>query len=383
LSSYHDKGSRGAIKMSGLKLSQINKVFPNGRHPVKHLDLDIQEKELMVILGPATCGKSVLLRMIAGLEDISEGDLFYMGERLNEKSPIEREITFMLDQYAIYPHLTVYDNVAFGLKLKKKSKEAIDKDVRDALHALEIEHLSDKTPGEISLIELQKVSLARAVVRKPKVFIIDEPFFNLDIEVKNQMIEELKKLHKRIDTIFIYATGNPRDAKRFDDSRICILFRGRIQQVGKYEELYRAPVNNFVAGYIGEPQMSFIDIILKKEDNRYFGQLESQRIEISNQFVDKMSMDAFVGKKLILGFRPDHVHTVKRQDDQSLLKGWVIAKEMHDDDAVWTINVDNQHIMSTHFDNSIKVNEEVTLKIDFDVAYVFDKLSEKALSYKE
>ncbi len=124
LNSYQDKGSRGAIKMSGLKLSQINKVFPNGRHPVKHLDLDIQEKELMVILGPATCGKSVLLRMIAGLEDISEGDLYYMGERLNDKSPIEREITFMLDQYAIYPHLTVYDNVAFGLKLKKKSKRS-------------------------------------------------------------------------------------------------------------------------------------------------------------------------------------------------------------------------------------------------------------------
>lgn len=367
--------------MSVLKLTKINKIFPNGRHPVKHLDLEINEKELMVILGPATCGKSVLLRMIAGLEDITEGDLYYMGERLNDKTPMEREITFMLDQYAIYPHLTVYDNVAFGLKLKKKSKKDIDKDVQDALKALDIEHLSDKTPGEISLIDLQKVSLARAVVRKPKVFIIDEPFLNLDIEVKNRMIEELKKLHKRIDTIFIYATGNPRDAKRFDESRICVLYRGRIQQVGTYEELYRAPLNNFVAGYIGEPQMNFIDIVLKKENDRYYGVLESQHIEISKQFADKMKLKEFVDKKLILGFRPDHVHTVKLPSGEEFLKGSVIAKEMHDDEAVWTIKVDNLHIMSTTFDDNIRINEEVGLKIDFDVAYVFDKLSEKALSY--
>jgi len=162
--------------MSVLKLSKINKIFPNGRHPVKYFNLDIEENELMVILGPATCGKSILLRMIAGLEDITEGDIFYMGERLNDKTPLEREITFMLDQYAIYPHLTVFDNVAFGLKLKKKSKTEIDKEVRSALKALDIEHLADKTPGEVSLIELQKVSLARAVVRKPKVLLSTNHF---------------------------------------------------------------------------------------------------------------------------------------------------------------------------------------------------------------
>lgn len=366
--------------MSVLKLSKINKIFSNGRHPVKYFDLEIQENELMVILGPATCGKSILLRMIAGLEDITEGDIFYMGERLNNKTPMERDITFMLDQYAIYPHLTVFDNVAFGLKLKKKSKTEIEDAVRYTLKALDIEHLSDKTPGEVTVIELQKVSLARAIVRKPKVFIIDEPFLNLDVDVKNQLLDELIKLHKKIDTIFIYATGNPRDARRFNESRICILYRGSIQQVGTYEELYKSPANNFVAGYIGEPQMNFIDIVVNKIEGQYWGILGSERIKISNEFAKKMKMEDFLGKKVILGLRPDSFKVVRLTESEDQINGVVIAKEVHDEEAVWTIRVDNIDIMATSFDNEIRTNERVSLDIDFDLTYVFDKLSEKALS---
>lgn len=248
--------------MANLSLKHIYKVYPGDVTAVKDFNLEIADKEFIVFVGPSGCGKSTTLRMIAGLEEISKGEL-YIGDRLvNEVEPKERDIAMVFQSYALYPHMTVYDNMAFGLKLRKVPKDEIDKKVKDAAKILDIEHLLDRKPKALSGGQRQRVALGRAIVREPKVFLMDEPLSNLDAKLRVQMRTEISKLHQRLQTTFIYVTHDQVEAMTMG-TRIVVMKDGIVQQVDSPQEIYNNPANIFVAGFIGSPQMNFIDGTIK------------------------------------------------------------------------------------------------------------------------
>ena len=249
--------------MANLSLKHIYKVYPGDVTAVKDFNLEIADKEFIVFVGPSGCGKSTTLRMIAGLEEISKGEL-YIGDRLvNEVEPKERDIAMVFQSYALYPHMTVYDNMAFGLKLRKVPKDEIDKKVKDAAKILDIEHLLDRKPKALSGGQRQRVALGRAIVREPKVFLMDEPLSNLDAKLRVQMRTEISKLHQRLQTTFIYVTHDQVEAMTMG-TRIVVMKDGIVQQVDSPQEIYNNPANIFVAGFIGSPQMNFIDGTIKE-----------------------------------------------------------------------------------------------------------------------
>ena len=242
--------------MASLKLNHIYKIYSGNVTAVSDFCLDIEDKEFIVLVGPSGCGKSTTLRMVAGLEEISEGEL-YIGDRLvNDVAPKDRDIAMVFQNYALYPHMTVYDNMAFGLKLRKKPKDEIDKLVREAAKILSIEQLLNRKPKALSGGQRQRVAIGRAIVREPKVLLMDEPLSNLDAKLRNQMRAELIQLRQRIDTTFIYVTHDQTEAMTLGD-RIVIMKDGLIQQIGTPQEVFNHPANLFVAGFIGMPQMNF------------------------------------------------------------------------------------------------------------------------------
>ncbi len=262
--------------MANLSLKHIYKVYPGDVTAVKDFNLEIADKEFIVFVGPSGCGKSTTLRMIAGLEEISKGEL-YIGDRLvNEVEPKERDIAMVFQSYALYPHMTVYDNMAFGLKLRKVPKDEIDKKVKDAAKILDIEHLLDRKPKALSGGQRQRVALGRAIVREPKVFLMDEPLSNLDAKLRVQMRTEISKLHQRLQTTFIYVTHDQVEAMTMG-TRIVVMKDGIVQQVDSPQEIYNNPANIFVAGFIGSPQMNFIDGTIKEEGGKYFACFQSEK----------------------------------------------------------------------------------------------------------
>ena len=251
--------------MADVKLKNIVKKYPNGFVAVKNFNLEIEDKEFIIFVGPSGCGKSTTLRMIAGLEDISNGELYIDDKLCNTVSPKDRDIAMVFQNYALYPHMTVYDNMAFALKLRKVPKDEIDKKVREAAKILDLEHLLDRKPKALSGGQRQRVAMGRAIVRSPKVFLMDEPLSNLDAKLRVQMRSEISKLHHKLQTTFIYVTHDQTEAMTLG-TRIVVLKDGVIQQVDTPQNLYNAPDNLFVAGFIGSPQMNFIDATISKDD---------------------------------------------------------------------------------------------------------------------
>ena len=255
--------------MASLSLRNIGKKYPGGVMAVSDFNLEIKDKEFIVLVGPSGCGKSTTLRMIAGLEEITEGEL-YIGDRLvNDVAPKDRDIAMVFQNYALYPHMTVFGNMAFGLKLRKTPKEEIKRRVEEAARALEIEHLLDRKPKALSGGQRQRVALGRAIVRDPKVFLLDEPLSNLDAKLRAQMRTEISKLHQKIGTTFIYVTHDQTEAMTMAN-RIVVMKDGYIQQVDTPQHLYDRPCNAFVAGFIGSPQMNFVDAKLLEENGNFF-----------------------------------------------------------------------------------------------------------------
>ena len=248
--------------MAELSLQHVDKIYDNNVQAVFDFNLEVKDKEFIVFVGPSGCGKSTTLRMIAGLEEISVGDFYIDGKRMNDVEPKDRDIAMVFQSYALYPHMSVYENMAFGLKLRKYSKEEIDKRVHEAARILEIEPYLDRKPKALSGGQRQRVALGRAIVRNAKVFLMDEPLSNLDAKLRVQMRSEIIQLHERIGATTIYVTHDQTEAMTMAD-RIVIMKEGVIQQVGKPMELYDHPVNKFVAGFIGSPQMNFFDVTLK------------------------------------------------------------------------------------------------------------------------
>ena len=249
--------------MAGLTLKGIYKKYPGGVVAVSDVNLEIRDKEFIVLVGPSGCGKSTTLRMIAGLEEISEGEL-YIGDRLvNDIAPKDRDIAMVFQNYALYPHMTVFDNMAFGLKLRKVPKDEIERKVNEAAKILDLTHLLDRKPKAMSGGQRQRVALGRAIVRSPKVFLLDEPLSNLDAKLRAQMRTEISKIHKKLGTTFIYVTHDQTEAMTMGDRIVCMK-DGFVQQIDTPQHLYENPVNKFVAGFLGSPQMNFIDATLKE-----------------------------------------------------------------------------------------------------------------------
>ncbi len=293
--------------MAGLKLNHIYKIYSGNVTAVSDFCLDIEDKEFIVLVGPSGCGKSTTLRMVAGLEEISEGEL-YIGDRLvNDVAPKDRDIAMVFQNYALYPHMTVYDNMAFGLKLRKKPKDEIDKLVREAAKILSIEPYLNRKPKALSGGQRQRVALGRAIVRDPKVFLFDEPLSNLDAKLRVQMRTEITKLHQRLQTTFIYVTHDQTEAMTMA-SRIVVMKDGFIQQVDTPQNLYDYPCNLFVGSFIGSPQMNFFNAKLVKKDGAVWAEFGNNAVKVPDAKVRKLVDESYIGKEVVMGIRPENIH---------------------------------------------------------------------------
>lgn len=292
--------------MAKVSLKNIKKVYDKEVVAVHDFNLEIEDKEFIVLVGPSGCGKSTTLRMVAGLEEISDGEL-YIGDRLvNDVAPKDRDIAMVFQNYALYPHMTVYDNMAFGLKLRKASKEEIDRKVREAAEILDITEYLDRKPKALSGGQRQRVAIGRAIVRDPQVFLMDEPLSNLDAKLRNQMRAEIIKLRQRINTTFIYVTHDQTEAMTLGD-RIVIMKDGFIQQIGTPQEVFNHPSNVFVAGFIGSPQMNMFDARLEKDGETYYVALDNARIDLPADKQEALKAKKYEPQDIILGIRPEHI----------------------------------------------------------------------------
>ena len=293
--------------MATVTLKNIKKVYDNKVTAVHDVNLEIADKEFIVLVGPSGCGKSTTLRMVAGLEEISEGEL-YIGDRLvNDVAPKDRDIAMVFQNYALYPHMTVRDNMAFALKLKKVPKDEIERKVNEAAEILGITQYLDRKPKALSGGQRQRVAIGRAIVREPKVFLMDEPLSNLDAKLRNQMRAEIIKLRKRIDTTFMYVTHDQTEAMTLGD-RIVIMKDGFVNQIGTPQELFNCPVNLFVAGFIGTPQMNFFsDAKLIVKQNKYYAQIQGKDFELSELHQRALRANNQQPCDIVAGIRPEHI----------------------------------------------------------------------------
>ena len=303
--------------MAGLLLDHIYKIYPSGVQAVTDFTLDIQDKEFIVFVGPSGCGKSTTLRMIAGLEEISDGDLIIDGIKMNLIQPKDRDIAMVFQNYALYPHMTVYDNMAFGLKLRKMPRAEIDARVKEAARILGLETYLQRKPKALSGGQRQRVALGRAIVREPKVFLLDEPLSNLDAKLRAQMRTEITKLHHRLATTFIYVTHDQVEAMTMG-TRIVVMKDGFIQQVDAPQKLYDYPANVFVAGFIGTPQMNFFTATLTGTKTKVYVEFEGQKLELPKEKAAKIiNLEEYLntGKEIVFGVRPEDFH-----DEESFIK---------------------------------------------------------------
>ena len=294
--------------MASLSLQHINKTYPNGFQAVKDFNLEIEDKEFIIFVGPSGCGKSTTLRMIAGLEEISGGTLKIGDKVMNDVEPKDRDIAMVFQNYALYPHMTVYDNMAFGLKLRKVPKDQIDKAVREAARILDLEKLLDRKPKALSGGQRQRVAMGRAIVRNPKVFLMDEPLSNLDAKLRVQMRIEISKIHQRLGATIIYVTHDQTEAMTLG-TRIVVMKDGVVQQVDTPQNLYQKPGNLFVAGFMGSPQMNFLDAAISEKGGNIIAKVGEHELAYSQLLKLKALKDGgYVGKTVVLGIRPEDIH---------------------------------------------------------------------------
>ena len=293
--------------MASLSLKHIYKKYPGGVTAVSDFNLEIKDKEFLILVGPSGCGKSTTLRMIAGLEEISEGELFIGDTLVNDIAPKDRDIAMVFQNYALYPHMTVFENMAFGLKLRKMPKEEIKRRVEEAARILDISHLLDRRPKAMSGGQKQRVALGRAIVRNPKVFLLDEPLSNLDAKLRAAMRTELTKLHKKVETTFVYVTHDQTEAMTMA-TRIVVMKDGLIQQVDTPQNLYDTPVNIFVAGFIGTPQMNFITSRLEKRGEDVYVCFGNTSLKLPAEKANNPALKEYIGQEVVIGVRPECVH---------------------------------------------------------------------------
>ena len=355
-------------------------ITDQGVVAVQEFNLDIADKEFIVLVGPSGCGKSTTLRMVAGLEEITEGELLINGKVMNDVAPKDRDIAMVFQNYALYPHMTVYENMAFSLKLRKEKKDVIDKKVREAAEILDITQYLDRKPKALSGGQRQRVAIGRAIVRDPAVFLMDEPLSNLDAKLRNQMRAEIIKLRERINTTFIYVTHDQTEAMTLGD-RIVIMRDGYIQQIGTPQEVFNNPRNLFVAGFIGTPQMNFFDAKLTREGDKYFAELGGEKVELSAEKEARLAANNVQSQNVTLGIRPEHTDIsakgIPAKVDVSEMMGSSVHLHVTAEGKDVIIIVPTTDLQNSNF----KMGDAVNFTFNGNVAHVFSKETEKNLEW--
>ncbi|MBQ8526269.1 MAG: sn-glycerol-3-phosphate ABC transporter ATP-binding protein UgpC [Clostridia bacterium] len=368
--------------MASLSLQHIYKKYAGGVTAVSDFCLDIEDKEFIVLVGPSGCGKSTTLRMIAGLEEISEGELYIGDQLVNDVAPKDRDIAMVFQNYALYPHMTVYENMAFGLKLRKTPKDEIKKRVNEAAKILDIAHLLDRKPKALSGGQRQRVALGRAIVREPKVFLMDEPLSNLDAKLRVQMRTEISKLHKRLQTTFIYVTHDQTEALTMG-SRIIVMKDGFVQQIDTPVNLYNNPCNMFVAGFIGSPQMNFVTCNVTEEGSNIALVFGSNKIVLPEGVSAKVKASGCVGKEVVLGIRPEDLHdedTFLASCPDAVIEAHVEVTEMLGAETYLYLKVmENNFTARVNPRSTVAAGDTIKIGVDVNKIHLFDKETEVAI----
>ena len=365
--------------MANLVLKNIKKRYPNGFEAVKDFNLEIKDKEFVIFVGPSGCGKSTTLRMIAGLEEISEGELYIDDKKMNDVEPKDRDIAMVFQNYALYPHMTVYDNMAFGLKQRKVPKEEIKEKVEYAAKILGLEELLDRKPKALSGGQRQRVAMGRAIVRNPKVFLMDEPLSNLDAKLRVQMRAELAELHNRLGNTMIYVTHDQTEAMTLG-TRIVVMKDGIIQQVDTPQNLYEKPCNLFVAGFMGSPQMNFLDSQVSVEQDNVYLLLAGQKILMPKEKAE--SLKKYDGKTVVLGIRPEYVKdneaAISKAD--AVFESEVKIYELLGAEVFLYFEIDGKDVTARVEPNTpARVGDKIKICFDVDKINVFDKETEQVI----
>ena len=366
--------------MADLQLKHVYKRYPNGFVGASDISLDIADKEFIILVGPSGCGKSTTLRMIAGLEEISEGELYIGGKLMNDVAPKDRDIAMVFQNYALYPHMTVYDNMAFALKLRKTPKDEIKKRVTEAAKILEIEQLLDRKPKALSGGQRQRVAMGRAIVRSPKVFLMDEPLSNLDAKLRVAMRTEIKKLHHRLQTTFIYVTHDQTEAMTMG-TRIVVLKDGIIQQVDTPTNLYSEPCNVFVAGFIGSPQMNIITVKLSEDGDGMWASFGNNKIRVPENKAN--ALKDYIGKEVIMGIRPEDINDAPAAAaavPDSTCDAYVEVTELLGSETNLYLKIaDTQFVAKINKRSSSKIGDNIKVAFDTTKLHFFDKDTELAI----
>mgnify|MGYP002709608797 CR=1 FL=1 len=369
--------------MASLSLQHITKKYPNGFEAVKDFNLEIADKEFIIFVGPSGCGKSTTLRMVAGLEDISGGTLKIDGKVMNDVEPKDRDIAMVFQNYALYPHMTVYDNMAFGLKLRKVPKDEIDKMVREAARILDLDKLLERKPKALSGGQRQRVAMGRAIVRNPKVFLMDEPLSNLDAKLRVQMRTEISKLHDRLGATIIYVTHDQTEAMTLG-TRIVVMKDGVVQQVDTPQKLYNEPGNLFVAGFIGSPQMNFVDAKVKVSGKDVVLQVGEYTLKLPPAKAKALIDGGYDGKTVVMGIRPENVHDSEmfiETSKDSVIEATINVYELLGAEvflyfdlcgASMTARVDPRTMART--------GDKVKFALDMEKVHIFDKETELTIT---
>lgn len=360
------------------------KITDEGVLAVQDFNIEIKDKEFIVLVGPSGCGKSTTLRMIAGLEDISGGELYIDGRLVNDVEPMDRDIAMVFQSYALYAHMSVYDNMAFPLKMRKVPKDEIDKKVREAAEMLDITQYLERKPKALSGGQRQRVAIGRAFVRNPKVLLMDEPLSNLDAKLRNQMRTEIIKLRDKIKTTFVYVTHDQTEAMTLGD-RIVIMKDGEVQQIGTPVEVFDHPANLFVAGFIGMPQMNFFDAELVKEGDAYYVQLGDIRVDISEEKQENLRKNGAESQAIILGVRPPHITMAESKENAVI--GIMDVSEMMGSELHLHVKVMGKDVivivptMNLKKGQTFEKGAEIPFTFEGHVVHMFDKETEKNLEF--
>ena len=369
--------------MASLSLTNVCKVYPNGFEAVKDFSLEVEDQEFIIFVGPSGCGKSTTLRMIAGLEEISSGELKIDGRVVNDVELKDRDIAMVFQNYALYPHMTVFDNMAFGLKLRKVPKDEIKKKVEEAAKILDLEKLLDRKPKALSGGQRQRVAMGRAIVRNPKVFLMDEPLSNLDAKLRVQMRSEIASLHNRLKATIIYVTHDQTEAMTLG-TRIVVLKDGVIMQVDSPQKLYNEPNNLFVAGFIGSPQMNFIDAVCKVEGERVTLNFEKTSVVLPPAKAKKLIDGGYNGKTVVMGIRPEDIGDSQIEIEahkDAVFETDVTGYELLGSEVLLYFNVAGT-AMTAKVDSrtTARMGDHIILAIDPEKIHCFDKETELTIT---
>ena len=369
--------------MASLSLKGVQKIYPNGFHAVKDFNLEIADKEFIIFVGPSGCGKSTTLRMIAGLEDISDGVFKIDGKVMNDVEPKDRDIAMVFQNYALYPHMTVYDNMAFGLKLRKVPKAEIDKKVREAARILDLDKLLDRKPKALSGGQRQRVAMGRAIVRNPKVFLMDEPLSNLDAKLRVQMRIEISKLHENLGATIIYVTHDQTEAMTLG-TRIVVMKDGVVQQVDTPQNLYNTPCNLFVAGFIGSPQMNFMDAVCSVKGDDVTLTVGKHVLKVPASKKQALINGNYDGKTVVLGIRPEDVHDSQAfisNSPDSIIESEIKVYELLGAEVFLYFDVEGTQMTArVNPRTTLRTGDKAVFALDMEKIHVFDKETELTIT---